>query len=154
MNVGIIVLSNTGNTLSVAQRLKDALTAKGHTVSLERVTAMSQNPNTHEGKQLKDAPNTQSYDVLIFGAPVWAFSLSSVMKAYLSQLPALDGKKTACFVTQQLAHAWLGGNKAIREMKTICLSKGAVIFETGVVNWSKKERENQIATLIEKVMDI
>lgn len=154
MNIGIIVLSNTGNTLSVAQKLKDTLAAMGHTAILERVTAISEDPSTQAGKQLKDAPDPTAYDALIFGAPVWAFSLSSVMNDYLSQLPSLQGKKTGCFVTQQLPYVWLGGNHAIRQMKTACETKGAAVFETGIVNWSNKNREKQITDLIEKLAKI
>lgn len=151
MKIGIIIYSNTGNTLSVAQRIKDNLISAGHTVNLEHVTAMNNNPNTQAGKQLKNSPDTEPYDTLIFGAPVWAFSLSSIMQAYLSQLTALNGKKISCFVTQSFPHAWMGGNRAIRQMKKICETKGAEVFESGVINWSNKERENQIIKLIEKM---
>ncbi|MCI1959775.1 MAG: flavodoxin domain-containing protein [Clostridia bacterium] len=150
MNIGIIVMSKTGHTLSVAQRLKDALTEKGHTVNLERVTAMN-DTNKPSGKQLKDAPNTEPYDVLIFGSPVWASSLPSVMKAYMSQLPSLQGKKVGCFVTQSFPYAWMGGNRTVSQMKKICSIKGTTVFAEGVINWSNKKRENQIIKLIEKM---
>ena len=151
MNIGIIVLSNTGHTLSVAQRLQETLAAGGHTVCLERVTAMNEDANTPAGRQLKDAPSTERYDVLIFGAPVWAFSLSSVMKTYMSQLPSLQGKRIGCFVTQHLTRAWLGGNQAIRYMKKVCAAKGGTVFETGIINWSGREKENQITELIDRM---
>lgn len=151
MKIGIMVLSNTGNTLLVAQRIKDALSAEGHMASIERVTAMNENPNTKAGQQLNAAPRTESYDVLIFGAPVWAVSLASVMKAYLSRLPSLQGKKVSCFVTQAFPYAWMGGNRAIRQMRGICEAKGAQVLETGVVNWSNKQRESRIAGLVKKL---
>lgn len=69
---------------------------------------MNENPNIPAGKQLKDAPDPEHDGALIFGAPVWAFSLSSVMKDYLQPFPSVNGKKAGCFVTQQLSHAWLG----------------------------------------------
>ena len=154
MNIGIIVHSNTGNTLSVAQKLKDILIEKGHTVALERVTAMNDNPNASGGNKLKDAPDTASFDLLLLGAPVWAFTLSGVMKEYISQLPSLSGKKVACFVTQNLPHAWMGGNRAIRYMKKACSTKGAIPFETGIINWSGKTKEAQIQSLIEQLTQI
>lgn len=37
MKVGIVVYSQTGNTLSVATKLKEKLAAAGHSVALEQV---------------------------------------------------------------------------------------------------------------------
>lgn len=39
MNIGIIVFSKTGNTLSVAEKLQGALIEMGHKAALEKVTA-------------------------------------------------------------------------------------------------------------------
>ncbi|HEY9059887.1 MAG TPA: NAD(P)H-dependent oxidoreductase [Pseudobacteroides sp.] len=149
MKIGIIIHSYTGNTLSVAQKLKEKLTASGHIVNLEQVTAVNGDPKEARNVVLKDIPDTKTYDVLIFGAPVWAFSLSPIMKLYLSQVPSLQGKKIGCFVTQQLRFKLLGGNNAINKMKKACQSKGGSVYETGIVNWSHKQRE----AMIEEVVD-
>ena len=154
MKVGIIVHSHTGNTLSVAEKLKDALAAKGHTVTLERVNAVNEDPSVQGPVELKDIPEAGSYDVLIFGAPVRAFSLTPTMKAYLAQISTLQGKKVGCFTTQQLPFAWLGGNNAIGQMKKACQSKGAVPFSTGVINWGSKKREEKIADVLNKLSHI
>lgn len=148
MKVGIIVHSHTGNTLSVAEKIKNAMTSKGHTVSIEQVSALNDNPAPNEAVKLKDIPDAQGYDVLLFGAPVRAFSLSAVMKAYLAQLSSLDGIKVGCFVTEQFPFAWMGGNNAIGQMKKSCSAKGAIPEKTGVVNWGSKKREDKIANVI------
>ncbi|MEL7607976.1 MAG: hypothetical protein AAGU74_00550 [Bacillota bacterium] len=44
MNVGIIVYSHTGNTLSVAQKLEQALRDRGHAVSITRVEPVQEDP--------------------------------------------------------------------------------------------------------------
>lgn len=41
MKIGIIVHSSTGNTLHVAQRLQQRLSAAGHSALVERVSAMN-----------------------------------------------------------------------------------------------------------------
>jgi flavodoxin len=151
MKVGIIVHSYTGNTLSVAQRLNEVFLLAGHSVSLERVSAINEDPSSSGNIQLKTIPDTSTYDILIFGAPVRAFSLSPVMKAYLSQLPSLKGKKVSCFVTESFPYAWMGGNRAIEVFKKACESKGGDLLETGVVNWPKKMREKKITEVLEKL---
>lgn len=151
LNIGIIVYSKTGNTFSVAQRIQDKLKSAGHSVTIERVTAMNDDPKDKGEVQLKERPDITPYDALVFGTPVWAFSLPSVMQLYLSQLTGLNGKKTGYYATQQFPYAWMGGNRTLRQMKKICESKSANSFETGVINWSNKEREKQISNLAETI---
>lgn len=151
MKVGIIIHSHTGNTLSVAQKLRDSLLTAGHSVNLERVTVVNENPSAAGNVQLQSIPDTRDYDVLIFGAPVRAFSLSPVMKAYLSQLPSLQGKKAGVFVTQFFPSPWMGGSRAINQMKKACESKGINVSETGIVNWSNKQREKMISDVLVKL---
>lgn len=154
MNIGIIIYSHTGNTLSVAQKLKEKLEGAGNSVELEQVTSFDKNPTVAKKVELiklERVPNTSKYDVLFFGAPVWAFSLSTVMKAYLSKIPSLQGKRVGLFVTQSFPYPWMGGNRAIRQMKEVCLSKGADVFETGVVNWSTKKRGVIISGVLERL---
>ena len=152
MKVGIIVHSHTGNTLAVARRLEENLLAVGHSVNLEQVTAVNEDPSAAGNIQLKKIPDITAYEVLIFGAPVRAFSLSPVMKVYISQLPSLKGKKVGCFVTQHFPHPLMGGNQSIKKMRKLIEAKGENIFGTGIVNWSHKEREEKITNVLEKLM--
>lgn len=151
MKVGIIVHSHTGNTLSVAERLKEKLHEAGHLVNLEQVIAINEDPSSTGNIQLKTIPDISAYNVLIFGAPVRGFSLSPVMKAYLAQLPEMPGKKIGCFVTQQFPYRWMGGTQAIKQLEKYCETKGKSIYETGIVNWSHKEREEKIIEVINKL---
>lgn len=151
MKIGIILHSHTGNTLSVGTRLKEAFLASGHFVNLEQVTAVNEDPSAAANVQLKTIPDTSEYDILVFAAPVRGFSLSPVMNLYLSQISSLNGKKVELFVTQHFPHAWMGGNRAIKQIKQVCESKGAVILKTGVINWTNKQREQQIVNLIEEL---
>jgi flavodoxin len=152
MKIGIIIHSHTGNTLAVAQRLKDKLIGAGHLVNLEQVSAVNEDPSAVGNIQLKTIPSIDSYDALIFGAPVRGFSLSPVMKAYLSQLSSLKDRKVGCFVTQHFPYSWMGGNNSIKGMKNICQQKGANVLESGIVNWSHKKRETIISEVLEKLM--
>ncbi len=149
MKIGIIVHSHTGNTLSVAERIRSELVEKGYDVELKRVSAENEDPKAKGPLQLQSAPDAKEFEVLLFGAPVWAFSLSTVMKAYLTQLPSLKGKKVGCFVTHMLPFEWMGGNSAMKQFKELCRKKGAEVFAEAIVNWSSKSRENDIAKATE-----
>ncbi|MEL7609467.1 MAG: flavodoxin domain-containing protein [Bacillota bacterium] len=154
MNVGIIVYSHTGNTLSVAQKLEQALRANGHAASVARVESVHNDPRASGPVKLKSAPDVDAYDAVIFASPVQAFSLAPVMKLYLSQVSSLEGKKVCCFVTQQLKKAWLGGNHAVRQIESACKGKGADIAVSGVVNWSGETRDRQIADIVGRLSAI
>lgn len=151
MKIGIVVHSKTGNTLLVAQKIKQEFLNAGHTVNLEQVMAVDEEAAAQGKVQLKNIPDISGYDVVVFGAPVHAFSLSRVMKEYLSKTASLSGKKIGCFVTQQLAYAWMGGNHAIGQMKKACESKGTSVSVTGIVNWSRKQRETQMSEVVKKL---
>lgn len=144
MNVGIIVFSRTGNTLSVAERVRDACLAQGHTAVIERVHAEDEDPNSKKPVRLNDAPDLTRFDAVLFGAPVEAFSLCPIMKVYLSQLPQIEGKRIGCFVTQHFPKPWLGGTHAVKQMRALCRAKGADAALTGIVNWTSAARGKQI----------
>ncbi len=148
MNIGLIIFSHTGNTLSVAEKIQTAALAQGHTVTIERVTAEDENPNSKLPLRLKTTPDPIRYDAVIFGAPVQGFSLSPFMKAYLNQLPQITGKKVHCFVTQHFPKPWMGGKQAIKQMYSLCRSKGANAAESGIVNWTSKSRDAQISDIL------
>jgi flavodoxin len=154
MKIGIIVHSKTGNTYAVAEKLKDKLSADGHTVVLERIEPVGgENMNETNIKNIRfdQQPEVSQYDRIIFGGPVRGFSVSPVLSSYLSQITTLAKKKTSLFVTQQFPFPWMGGNHSIKQMKGLCLSKEAVIHETGIVNWSSKKREAMILDIVERL---
>lgn len=149
MKVGIIVHSLTGHTLSVANLLEDKLTADGHQVVLESLVSEPEQPSDISKVNLQNIPDVSGYDAVFFGAPVWAFSPSSVMRAYLQQIPSLAEKRAGCFVTQAFPFAWMGGNSSIRIMKELCEDKGAEVLHTGIINWGRKKRDATITDVTE-----
>jgi flavodoxin len=150
-NIGIILYSETGNTLSVAERLKTALLNKGHSVSLLKVEAEKAAEGSAVPVRLTAEPDTSAFDALIFASPVQAFSLAPAMKLYLSRIASLKGKKVYCFVTQHLKKNWMGGNRSIRQIQALCKAKGAEAASGGIVHWSHAQREAQIDSVIKKV---
>ncbi len=151
MNIGIILYSETGNTYSVSQKLKEKFIKVGHSVNIERLKVIGKVNPGKKNIQFDSLPDIEPYDALVFGSPVQAFSLSSTMTAYMSQIKSLQDKKVAFLVTQFFPFPWLGGNRTIGQMKKICESKGAIVFGTAVINWSKPSRKKQITDMVEKL---
>jgi flavodoxin len=149
MKIGIIVHSQTDHTYSVAEKLKEKLSAAGHSVNIERITPVDSKQMDPKKVQIEKLPDLSAYEALVFAAPVQAFNVSPVMKAYLGQLPSLSNKKVACFVTKALPLDSTGGNQAISLMKSTFESKGGTVIGTGIIHWSGG-REKKIADLVEQ----
>lgn len=151
MNIGIIVYSQTGNTLSVAQRMQESLIAAGHTVQIGRIT-LQQSTGAGTSAPLADIPSVSGYDAVIFAAPVQGFSLCRAMTKYLQQLPDLRGLPVACFITQALTKKWMGGNHAWNTMRELLLEKGTEPTRIGHVHWRSGERDALIADAVTGAM--
>ena len=151
MNIGIILYSQTGNTYSVSLKLKEKLITAGHSVNIERLKVTGEvRPGTKDIK-FEALPDTEPYDALVFGSPVQAFSLSSVMASYLTQIESLQGKKVAFLVTHFFPFPWMGGNRTVGQMKKICESKGAAVCGAEIVDWSNPSREKRITEVVENL---
>lgn len=148
MKIGIVVYSQTGHTLSVAERLHDSLKSKGKDVTLAKIGSTRNMKNNPSNFEITKAPKIDNYDIIIFASYVEAFMLCPVMKRYLSDVTSLKGKKVWCFVTEQFPYAWMGGNKANRKIASICKEKGATVEKAKVINWGNKKREDMIKKLI------
>lgn len=148
MKIGIIVHSQTNNTYSVALKLQEKLTEAGNEVDVKKVNMVGgDRPENKEKIQLENAPDVSEYDALIFGAPVHAFALAPAMQIYLEQLPSMENKKAALFVTKKLRFEWTGGSRAIGQMKNYIYSKGGNVMGTGIVVWNK-QKDQKIAELV------
>jgi flavodoxin len=137
----IILYSKTGNTFSVGKALSEKTGAH-----LESVRAQSDDPKIQD-PVLTEVPNPDD-DHLVFGSPVHGFQLAQIMRAYLEDLPDLEGKQVDLFVTHAFPFAWMGGTVALRQMKKIITSKGGAIGRLTCVNWSRK-REKTIQAMLE-----
>jgi NAD(P)H dehydrogenase (quinone) len=149
MKIGIIVHSQTNNTYSVAEKLQGKLQEAGNDVKIEKVNMVGGNKPQGKDIQIENPPEVAGYDALVFGSPVHAFSLAPAMKIYLEQIPSLQDKKVALFVTKGVPSKWTGGSRAIGQMKKICESKGGAIVGTDIVVW-RGDIDKKIAELIRK----
>ena len=150
MKIGIVVYSQTGNTFSVAGKLKEKLTAAGHSANIERITPTG---GEKDGKNIQfgKLPDLGQYDGLVFASPVHAFSLAPAMAAYMKQLPPLSGKRIALVVTKGLPFAWTGGSRAIGTMKKACEARGGTVGATGIVVWRGANRDKNLEEVVDTI---
>lgn len=89
MNIGIIVYSHTGHTLSVAQALRKAFVDDGHDVTLEQLETVEPLRMADTTAELKFAPAVDGYDALVLACPVHGGTPAPPMRVYLDGLATL-----------------------------------------------------------------
>jgi flavodoxin len=154
MNICIPVHSRTGNTRSVAERLKQTLEGSGHSVRIIDVRSPGGSGQAPGEMSFDGVTTLGGFDGIIFGSPVHAFSLAPDMEAFMGLLPSLEGKTIACFVTQAFPFPWMGGFRAIRQMTRLCRARGTNVSGTDVVNWGRKCRERLVTRTVERIASL
>jgi flavodoxin len=150
MDIGIIVYSHTGHTLSVAMKLKERLSAIGHIVVLEQVETAGPVSLSATSAELKTKPVIDAYEAVVFGSPVRGGVPAGPMMSYLGQVASLEGKKIACLVTGVFPAAW-GRDQTVARMKEICESKGGIVCGCGSVGWLSLRRKRQISKVVDSL---
>lgn len=152
MNIGIIVYSLSGHSLSVAAELKDKLSASGHGVVMERIETVGPASAANEKADLIYRPAIEKYDALVFGFPVRGGAIPPPMASYLEGIPSLRNKKVHSFVTHFFRKEW-GANQTNSALKAICEAKGAQICYMGEITWFSLNRRKIMFQVIDKIME-
>lgn len=152
MKTVIIVHSMTGNTLSVAEKLKDTLEKRGVNVQLEEVVP-SGGENIDELNPsniiFTNRIDLTEFDNIVMAGPVRGFSMSPVLKAYFDQ-SSLKNRKVYIFVTHFLPFSFMGGKSAISQMRRFVEDRGGIVLDSGIIDWKNPSREREILRLVEQ----
>lgn len=148
MNIGILVYSYTGNTLSVAEKIREHIQQDGGNAQIHRITCVNGDPNGPQPLVLKDVPDVSGYEKLIICAPINAFSLCKAMKIYFNN-NEIGLSKVNCFITQHLKSPLFGGNRGIKQISKYVSKNGAKINNTAIIHWSSKDRDKQIDNTVQ-----
>ena len=149
MNIGMVVYSRTGNTLSVAKKLKERLSAAGHTVTLQRLEAVGPISLGPSSPELKTVPAIGEYEAVVLGSSVQGGVLPPIMMSYLQKVTSFEGKKVACLVTGFFPSAGWGRNQTVAQIVEICESKGTTVCGSGSVGWFSLRRGQQISKVVD-----
>lgn len=117
MKIDIIIYSQSGHTASLAKEIAGQLRDSGLDCSMELLFPYGIPKPWTRKIQFRKMPDITEYDVVLLGAPVWAFNVSSVMRTYIGQITTpMKGKKVLPFVTHGLPLAF-GPRRALATMR-------------------------------------
>ncbi|HDN86267.1 MAG: hypothetical protein DRP68_02825 [Candidatus Omnitrophota bacterium] len=151
MKVAIVFYSFSGNTEKAVLFLKNFFLRKNIPVEVFRLKPVKEETSFfRQGMQafLKEAPpileinyDLDSYDLVVFASPVWAFTISPALRSYLRKVKNLARKKIVCFLT---FGSGVGAKKALRELESILKSKKAEIIFSKSLAGSKVENKSYL----------
>lgn len=149
--VAIIFYSFSGNTRKIARFLKTEISSKASKeVELIEIKPVREEKNFFKQsfqalkKKTPRLPGDLKYDLsefqlVIFGSPVWAFSIAPPLRSYLKKAAGIEGRKTACFLNYG---SGAGASKALRELNDVLNNKKANrIFSINLKAFRSKKKE-------------
>lgn len=151
MKVGIVIHSQTGNTANLAGKIAEALRKKGHEAEVHLLRPVGVVRPSSKNIEFRRDPDLSEYDAILFGCPVWAFSASNVMIAYLKKLTILKGKKVLPFVTHGL-FKFMGATKAISRITSLLEMMMADVLEGEMMFKFLGENKGRTEATVERII--
>lgn len=154
MKVGIIIYSQTGNTLEVAEKIAHELRVRKVNVEIEKIEVDEKSIPRKNPFNITKSPDISKYDVVILGSLVEGFSLSPVMKKYIESIESFESKDIYCYVTHFFPFSWLGGKSAMKQMRSEVECHIGSVVHTGIVDWKSNKRAEEIDTIVQNFADL
>jgi len=148
MNVGIVIHTTSGHTLAFARAIEEILKQKGHEVEILYLRTVGRVTPTGSGNfSIKNPPELDEFNTVLFGGPVWAFKASPVIMKFLAdEVKSLKNKKALSFVTMGLPFKFTGGDRALRMMDEQLEASGADVVEgEKLLYFFKTDKEKMVA---------
>lgn len=140
MKIGIIVYSETGNTLALCERARDILSGDGLDVTLVRLEA----DILGDARSLRGLPPAEHYDLVILGTPVHGFSLPVPVQQYLARAKFREGVRYGVLVTQFFKADWLGGTRTVSQAVAALARFHPVVYGTAIVHVRSRRKDEQV----------
>jgi flavodoxin len=153
MNIGILVHSKTGNTLSVVKLLEERLRKSGHSVIIERIVPDNEDQPDKSKVRLVSSPSVSKFDSIILAGPVHGFSPTPAIVRWIEGSDDLSGRKIPLVITQQLPFPFLGGNRTVRKITDLLQKKGASVPVSSIVSWGNGKRQMLIDDAVTKISE-
>jgi len=151
MKIALIIHSRTGNTLRVAVRIQEKLILLGYSASILCIRPDHEHASDINDIHYASLIDIRDYDGFVVGCPTHGAAMSQPMAAYLKHLRRFDHKKVNCFVTEFFPFPWMGGKRALKQLKEVCFLKGTSVNSSGVVNWFTPNRKDKIEQLSDEL---
>jgi NAD(P)H dehydrogenase (quinone) len=136
VNIGIFVHSQSGHSSALGMAITKALREKGHEVDIQLIMPAGRaHPRMKRVELREEIPDLSSYDAVLFGGPVWAFTASPVVISFIKEIPSLKGKKALCFTTSGFPTAISGAEGGLKKLAGLLQEIDATVLEGEAIFW-------------------
>ncbi len=149
MNIGIFVHSQSGHSSAMGMAITKKLREKGHSVDIQLIqTSGRVRPRMKRVPLRDEVPDLSPYDAIILGGPIWGFTASPVVMAFIKDIPSLKGKKALCFTTSGFPTAISGAKGGLKKLNAQLEELGAELLPGEAFFWglwcNKKKMEETV----------
>lgn len=152
MNIGIIVHSKSGHTFNVARKIASQCTAEKIDSEIIQLKAEGTLAPRSKDITISNPPAIDKYDAIIFAGPVWAFTASPVITAFLKSVKDCKSKKILCFVTMGFPFPFLGGKGALNVMNKILSGSGGTVVPGEVITSVALSNRAKLKCIVERIV--
>jgi NAD(P)H dehydrogenase (quinone) len=154
MHIGIFVHSQSGHSSAIGMAITGKLREKGHEVDIQLILPAGRvRPRMKHVELRDDVPDMSSYDAIVFGGPIWGFTASPVVTAFIKEIPKLKGKKTLCYSTSGFPTAISGAKRSLNKLNSLLEEIEATVIEGEAVFWGLWCSKNKMETIAQKICE-
>jgi flavodoxin len=153
MKIGIIIHTQSGHTAHFARAIAAKFNSNGHEAEIEMLRTSGQVSPGSRKFTIKNSPEIEQFDAILFGGPVWAFNASPVIMSYLSNLKSVKNKKVMSFVTMMFPFACMGGKQAIKAMDQELEASGGDVLPGEILQFFFKANPQKLEQAVERIYE-
>ena len=154
MHVGIFIHSQSGHSSDMGMAITRKLREKGHEVDILLMKPAGRvRPRKKHVEFREDVPDMSPYDAVVFGGPIWGFTASPVVSAFIKEIPSLKGKKALCFSTSGAPTAISGAKGGMKKLNGLLEEIEATVIEGEAIFWGLWCSKNKIETIAQRICE-
>jgi flavodoxin len=154
MKFGIFVHSQSGHSSALGLAITQKLRERGHEVDIQLIQPAGRvRPRMKRVELKEDVPDMSAYDAVLFGGPIWAFSPSPVVCAFINGIPGLKGKKALCFTTSGFPTPLSGAKGALNKIAGRLDDLDATVLEGETFFWGLWCDKKKMQKAVERICD-
>ena len=149
----VVYYSRTGTTRKVAESIKSLLDSDIDEIADKKKRAgalgylmAGRDATLKSLTEIEFNTNTKEYDLVIIGTPIWAFTMSTPIRTYITQNK--DNLKNIAFFCTQ---GGSGSDRAFKEMEELCEKQPVAILELKTKEVVKDEAKEKIKDFVDKI---
>jgi flavodoxin len=151
MKLIIVVHTKTGRTAELARKIAEIFRNAGHEIDIAMLRTVGKVTPGTTNFEIKNPPEINNHDAIIFAGPVWGFKASPVIMKYIGSLKDLKNKKIVNVVTKSLPFNWTGGNQALAMMKNEVESANGHVIRGEIVQSFSKASTEKLNAIAENI---